>query len=230
MTERSRRWLRILLAVLVAILLIGAGAIAWRVRQVDRLGVQLKREGITAYQRADGSPFPEIPIVGRVMYVLGGETIVSYGVTPGPPLTDAVWIRNVSRLRQLPPVTSICLRGSEVTRPSLATFGGFPALVVVSLEHCHIGDDDISALASNPRLRSLSLEDTAVTGTGLRSLAALETLWTLTLDGSPISEDGIDAISQLRQLKSLSLSNVGLAESEIVRLEEALPGVMISDD
>lgn len=230
MTNRSRRWFRTLLAILAGVLIAAAGAIAWRVRQVEQIRAHLAREGIYTMPVARGSPFGEVPILGQGLYVLRGKTIVARNAAAVPPMTDADWIRALSLLKQLPPVMVISLHGTDLSGRSLRTFGEFPALESVSLSRSQIGDADISALKSVSGLRHLHLEQTAVTGTGLTALANIQTLTSLTLDGSPVSEEGIDAISQLSQLTSISMSNVGLAESEIMRLEQALPGVMISDD
>jgi hypothetical protein len=219
-----------MLAILAAVLIAAGGAVAWRVRQVDQIRAQLAREGIYAMPVARGSRFDEVPILGQGLYVLRGKTMVARNSAAVPPMTDVDWSRALPLLKQLPPVMVISLHGTDLSGRSLRTFGEFPALESVSLSRSQIGDADVSALGSVSGLRHLHLEQTAVTGTGLSALTGIQTLTSLTLDGSPVSEEGIDAISQISQLTSISMSNVGLAESEIRRLEHALPGVMLSDD
>lgn len=232
MNIRGQRLHWLLAAVLVCLLGLSILMVCARVFQVNSARSELGSRGISCVVLADNHAWLRGIIPTSAEEALWGVTSINSNSSTWVrgPLTDADWNAALPLLEKLPTILLISIESAEITQQTLQSFSRFPDLNHVLLRGSDLTDEDLSALASLPNLQSLDLSNTQVTGTGLRSLSSLPQLKHLNLDGAPITEEGLAAVATLKQLESISLSNVGLAESDIGQLEEAIPGVMISDD
>lgn len=232
MTTRSRRLLVILVVVMLGILALAVAIVALRGFQIDTARSDLYSRGIRCQiesRRRWGGSLRKGRYVALFLAANTDVRSTPQEWTAGP-LSDADWLEALPMLQRMPAIRSVTIEYAAIGSGTLQTLDRLPELESLSLTGCDIDDSDLAALADVSGLRSLNLSSTRVSGVGLSALQDLPRLAHLYLDGTPISHEGVDAIATLNGLTSLSLSNTGLAESEILKLEEALPGVLISDD
>lgn len=232
MTVHRHRLHWLLAAVLACLLGLCLLMVCARVVQVNSARSALHSRGISCTLLADSHPLTRSVLPPTAEEALWGVTSINSNSSTWlhGPMTDADWIAALPLLLKLPTVKLISIEYAEITPQTLQSLSRFPGLEHLLLRGCAIADEDLRALASVPKLQSLDLSNTQVTGAGFRSLRSLPQLKHVNLDGTPMSEEGLAVLATLTTLESISLANAGLVESDIGRLEMAIPGVMISDD
>lgn len=231
MKIRSRRLLTILFSVLLGTLGIAAAIVGLRGYQMFSAAWELRSRGIGCSFEVPGSWWASLPGGDFIGAVLAPTDVRSSPETwTVRPLTDSDWVVSLPALRKMPAIRSVRIEYAAIGSATLATFDELPELESISLNGCNIDDDMLLELADVSRLKMLNLSNTQVSGTGVKALRDLPRLTHLNLDGAPITEDGLAEIAKLDRLTVISLSNTGLSENDVLKLEEALPGVLISDD
>lgn len=105
-----------------------------------------------------------------------------------------------------------------------------PELRGLGLIEGEITPEMMDGIASLPDLESVALEDCRIDAATLRGLSRLPRLKHLSLAGTPLDPDCLEALAGLRSLEVLALERTGAPESEVQKLQDALPHVQITDD
>jgi peroxiredoxin len=109
----------------------------------------------------------------------------------------------------------------------LAHVGRIPTLTYLDLSGSRVTDAGMARLQRVPALKTLVLDRTRVQGGGLAALQTVGTLRHLSLDHTAISGAGVDALSALTAIDSLSLQNIRISQSDLLRLQSAVPSVKL---
>jgi hypothetical protein len=156
---------------------------------------------------------------------------------PGCPLIGIYFKNNMritdkhlAYLKGLDTLQTLVLYQCCVTDAGLAHLDGLRNLRKLDLGLTDVTDEGMKHLQSLDRLTDLSLSITKVSDEGLAHLKRLPCLSSLCLYGNRVTDGGLKHLEHLKNLKTLSLDEAGpVTEEGIARLEEALPGISISN-
>jgi Leucine-rich repeat (LRR) protein len=91
----------------------------------------------------------------------------------------------------------------------------FLDVVMVHLESCSFGDDDLAALAALPHVERLYLAQTRLSDEGLRHVAPLRRLRRMSLWNTRITDEGLAHLAGLTELEVLDIKTHGLTEAAL---------------
>ena len=143
-------------------------------------------------------------------------------------MTDRVSVRDhLASFRHIGPLDDVSL----VAEPGVtAVFPLQPKLRGISLVNGEITPEIMAALAGLPDLEVVGLEDCRIDAPTLGGLSRLPKLKHLSLAGTPLDAECVAALSELRSLDILALERTGAPESDVQKLQDALPHIQITDD
>ncbi|NND98445.1 MAG: hypothetical protein HKN47_14085 [Pirellulaceae bacterium] len=110
-------------------------------------------------------------------------------------------------LRNMPSLTFLSLKGSELDAGALKFLNGCDKLQNLGLDETNVTDDDLSHLAPLPQLRNLWLNRTRVTDAGLPHLKKHAEIRKIILTGLNIRGPGLEHLVDLKNLEYLSLQH-----------------------
>jgi uncharacterized protein YjbI with pentapeptide repeats len=99
----------------------------------------------------------------------------------------------------------------------------------VDLSHTDFGDDRISVLSGFPELEYLDLAGTNITDAGLAGLGVCSNLRDLILSATAVSDAGLDSLTELQDLDRLDLYQTDVTSAGTHELQQALPGLKITN-
>jgi internalin A len=205
-----RRWLRISIRALMALILIIACALGWIVSRA-----RVQRNAVAAVKKAGGT----------VWYDFEHRRV------PGPPPGLPAWRRLIAYAIGVDFVSSVTMvsmpgRGSGAySQNILARLGVFEQLEYVDLRGVFFGDDALADLRGQHRLQQLVLQHTRVTETGLAHLEGLTSLRKLYISGD-ITDRGLASVAGLTHLDKLNLAFTQITDVGLRHLS-ALPNLKI---
>jgi serine/threonine protein kinase len=126
----------------------------------------------------------------------------------------------LSRLRQL---QSLEANKLDDIGPLLDKLQNSQALTELSLETCHLSDQDLKKIAALPNLKVLAVGSNPITSDGLKYLMGNAQLQQLKIADANIGPQGIGLLHNFRKLQLLRLSATGWSKSDKTRLTQALP-------
>jgi hypothetical protein len=122
-------------------------------------------------------------------------------------------------LRNLPGLSDLRLRRSQVTDAGLAAFQPMARLRRLSVGS-RTTDAGVALLTGLPALEALDLRSTQVCGEGLGHPEAFPCLTFLSLSGSKIDDDGLAQLKGYEQLMFLDLSHTSITGAGFVHLKD----------
>jgi hypothetical protein len=115
-------------------------------------------------------------------------------------------------------VTTINLQGVALDDQLMAQVASLYRLGALNAGQCKVTDDQLRCVENLTHLAGLNLAGTAITDAGLAHLHALDNLESLQLTSTHISDRGVPAIAALHNLKTLDLSATQLTDSGLKQL------------
>jgi hypothetical protein len=204
----GRRWLRVSIRALMALVLTIACALGWI---VNRAHVQ--RNAVVAVRKSGGT----------VLYDF------EHRRGPGPRPGLRSWQRLIANAVGVDFVSSVTLIWMPVSRSKadckiiLARLRDFDRLEYLNLSGRWVEDDALASLRGQHRLRSLVLQHTRITEAGLAHLEGLTGLRKLYISGD-ISDLGLAHVAMLTSLDQLRLNNTQITDAGLRHLR-ALPNL-----
>ena len=122
------------------------------------------------------------------------------------------------RLRELPNLHSVELRGRRLAGRELTLLRDLPKLESLDLADTDLDDGLAAHLIGLQRLRVLRLSRTRITDAALVHLEGMKNLESLVLDGTRVTGSGLQYLERLERLRSISLRDSQFADSEAPRL------------
>jgi internalin A len=204
----GRRWLRISIRGLMALVLIVACALGWIVSRA-----RVQRNAVAAVRNA------------------GGTVMYDFEHAPGfePPARLAGWRGLIADAIGGDFVSSVTLvsmprRSGAYSQNILARLGVFEQLEYVDLRGPSVGDDQIASLRNMTRLRLIVLQQTDVTDAGLAHFKGLVSLEQLILSSCEVTDDGLLHLKSLAKLEFLVLERTRVTDAGLRHLR-ALPNL-----
>jgi hypothetical protein len=194
--SRGRRWLRIGLAVLLAL--------------VTALCVWLSVEAIRAYRQR---------LAVREIRGLGGYTLRLHDRAQGEHLTPR-WHETVFGGDFMNPVVAVRLAGTDADDEVLIRIGTFTRLVLLDLRDTRISDRGLAHLRRLNRLRVLILTGTEVSDKGLAELQDMPQLAALCLEETNVTDEGLRHLRGLTNLRWLDLGGTRITDASLMHLQE----------
>jgi hypothetical protein len=105
-----------------------------------------------------------------------------------------------------------------------------PELRGLGLVEGEVTPEIMDAIIGLHDLENVAIEDCRINAETLRGLSRLPRLKHLSLAGTPLDADCLKALDGLLSLEVLALERTGAPESEVQKLQDALPRVQITDD
>ena len=207
--DTGRRWLRISIRALMALVLIIACALGWI---VNRAHVQ--RDAVAAVRKAGGTAKYEF------------ELALGTGRRPGLAAWQSL-IANAIGVDFVSNVTCVAMpvNGSEANcQDLLARLGDFERLEYVNLIGPLIGDDLIASLRDKTRLQIILLQHARITNVGLAHLKTLTGLRQLFVNDCEVTDEGLLHLTAIRNLESLRLIDTQITDGGLQHLR-ALPNL-----
>jgi len=136
-------------------------------------------------------------------------------------------ISNVSQLPHEFEITTVNLRGAQVSPELLADLNQLDCLVVLNLNESNIADGMMNPLTTLPKLRDVYLSGTRIGRSGFAALGEIESLRNLVLDSVEIEPNTLlEGIGRCPQITQLSLQdNTRLSPDFFIALIRRLPNL-----
>jgi internalin A len=204
----GRRWLRISIRALMALVLIIACALGWIVNRA-----RVQRIAVVAVRKAGGTVWYDF----------------EHRRGPGPRPGLRRWQRLIANAIGVDFVGSVTLVSMPVSgskadcRTILARLGDFDRLEYVDLIGRWVEDDALASLRGQHRLRSLVLQHTRITEAGLAHLEGFTSLQKLYISGD-ITDRGLARVARLTSLDQLRLNDTQITDTGLCHFR-ALPNL-----
>ncbi|MCH7728694.1 MAG: hypothetical protein IH991_19740 [Planctomycetes bacterium] len=134
---------------------------------------------------------------------------------PHTPDDDTV----VNRLVQLPHLTRLSCRLSDVSSKGFAIIGKMDTLEFLDLSGTDVSDSDLLHVSNLQGLKYLSVGGTAITDTGAEHLKSLRKLEVLDLGGTDVSDAVFDWLYELPALTHVYLDDTDVETVNLTRME-----------
>lgn len=143
----------------------------------------------------------------------------------------AVTDRGLVRLKNLPALTEVRIRGGHIGDAGFRDLCAFSEITRLNLPETQVTDQGLAALSQLPGLVQLRFGSRRITDAGIDAVASLPHLRYLHLIDVPITDAGLGKLQQLTGLESLYLDRVDAVTDEgLGRLLKALPEVHFHRD
>lgn len=138
----------------------------------------------------------------------------------GAQITDA----ELAQLAALPALESVSLRGTAISDAGLAHLSHVPRLTAVDLRGTKVSGMGIIALPTH-RIEALHLTDTQVSAEDLRSLPAMPNLHVFNLNGLEVDDDALAHLDHLPSIEHLELDRTAITDDGVRGLLARNPSI-----